>query len=422
MKQLYFVESIVPLGDERGQGQSVDVVLEVVHDDNSNQKQVADGPEYEFLHTGPLQHPMVEDINRPLEECHYVYFEGFKFTSGKDDTLAIKRRSQNSRYRRNIIKRSNETTKNGLPVCEEFSEKATVHSYHVNVGHGNCTFVLIQEDGRHELWVIDCGEIDYLQHRNHNDSIQESLKQISDKVGQPVENLKISRLMITHWHYDHISGIQRLIKDGHIDKNTIVIANMQYGFSSGCANDLLKELSSMKSICLEPTTAMTKIDHVKILYPSKRVRRHYTVYDTRSNYDIIDKVNDSSVIYSIEVAGRRMILPGDLEQKGWDTLTLNGTCCPALQNCDFFCISHHGSINGHIDIHCKHNPSCNILSCCKTNLQSAILMGRDGAYNGIFSKTVENAYKCILYSEKDQCKNPAKGFELDWASGKPNYF
>ena len=413
MKQLYFVESITSNPDTS----EVAIVLEKVGKENSQLNENDSNDEFE-LHEF-LQFPVLADSNRRLEESHYVYFENGSFTSGKDNPLAIERRKLNSKLRRKIIK-NNSIKQNELSPLPVFTEHAEVHSYHVNVGHGNCTFILIQENGSYELWVVDCGEHDYLERKNYRHNIDACLEDISEKLKIKLSDIRISRLLITNWHIHHISGINHLIKDKFVDSNTIVFANVHYGFSSKCANSLLGLIASMKNTCYEPTVALKGFPNIAILYPECRIRRQPNLRN--SGYRIVRNVNDSSVVYSIEMAGRRMIFPGDLEQDGWNHMTKLGKCCPSLQKCDFYCISHHGSITGHVNRPCMCNSGNDIISCCMKECSVAILMGRDRAYNGIFCPTVINDFASrIFYSGKDSSGRNARGFVLDWSSFTSRY-
>ena len=235
-----------------------------------------------------------------------------------------------------------------------------------------------------------------------------------------LSDIRISRLLITHWHFDHISGINHLIKDKFVDSNTIVFANVHYGFSSKCANTLLDIIKTNNITCYEPTVALTSFSNITILYPECRIRRQPNLKD--SGYRIVRDVNDSSVVYSIEIAGRRMIFPGDLEKDGWDHMTKLGKCCPSLQKCDFYCISHHGSITGHVNRPCMCNSGNDIISCCMKECSVAILMGRDRAYNGIFCPTVINDFASrIFYSGQASSGRNARGFVLDWSSFTSRY-
>ena len=106
-----------------------------------------------------------------------------------------------------------------------------------------------------------------------------------------------------------------------------------------------------------------------------------------------NEINNSSVLYQIILAGRSMLFPGDIETDGWDNVD---TCYPHMKQSDYYCISHHGSVNGHCRNICRHggfiyNP--HDVWTCAQNSKAQILMGRDKAFNGIFSQKVLIAWK-----------------------------
>jgi hypothetical protein len=112
-----------------------------------------------------------------------------------------------------------------------------------------------------------------------------------------------------------------------------------------------------------------------------------------------------------------MVFPGDLEQKGFENMSYAGKCNAALFRADYYVVSHHGSINGHPVLTCKNprQPIPTVLKCATHRLNKAILMGRNGAYSGIYSPVVENYWNtaCGLeYTEK------AKHYlEVEWNNG-----
>lgn len=61
-----------------------------------------------------------------------------------------------------------------------------------------------------------------------------------------------------------------------------------------------------------------------------------------------------------------------------------------MYDASFYMISHHGSITGHPAFACKYVSRLSPLDCAANKLEKAILMGRDGAYPGIYSKFVVN--------------------------------
>lgn len=144
-----------------------------------------------------------------------------------------------------------------------------------------------------------------------------------------------------------------------------------------------------------------------------------TVKNTSDDYRIVDRpVNDSSVVLKVNAGGKTMVFPGDLERGGFDKMTICKACSPILFGIDYYSISHHGSLNGHPDNACL-NPDPNHpgkpLDCISIRNLKAILMGRDGAYNGIYSPIVTSYWngRTALVKTED-----APHFvELEWGNG-----
>ena len=42
---------------------------------------------------------------------------------------------------------------------------STLYTYHVNVGHGNHTLIVFQSNNNTHIWMVDCSDFDYIQHR-----------------------------------------------------------------------------------------------------------------------------------------------------------------------------------------------------------------------------------------------------------------
>ena len=106
-----------------------------------------------------------------------------------------------------------------------------------------------------------------------------------------------------------------------------------------------------------------------------------------------------------------MLFTGDIETEGWENVS---TCMPNLCNTTYYCISHHGSITGHIRSNCMPANRCiTTLADCAELTSLQVLMGRDGAYKGVYSRKVLGDFKNIEETEKAQ-----KYFCLDWKTGK----
>ena len=73
------------------------------------------------------------------------------------------------------------------------------------------------------MWMVECSGGDFTNKHNYSTNLDACLNSIHNKfaVGQ------ISKLLITYPHYDHINGIEYLMKHGWIDANTEVWMNTQ---------------------------------------------------------------------------------------------------------------------------------------------------------------------------------------------------
>lgn len=413
--QLYFVESIrTPSNRREGNENLYNIVLEIVTPNLGRQEQFS-----EFRMVSMKSYPTLNNSSKYLREGYYVYYdeEARTFASAQNNKLALARRRENNNRRKAML-----SIGLSQEVERDWSEQTKVKSYHVNVGHGNCTILLLQSGFFYQIWMVDCGAIDITNGHNYYDNVQTCFHEIAKELNINIFKLTITKFFLTHWHYDHISGIQFLLRDGLINKQTIFYMNLYYAFSSKCANNLLKDLYKLKVECYEPTGNFSLIPSLKILYPECRIRRMATPYD--SNYHVVQKVNDSSVVYSVSIGGRTMVLPGDLELDGWNAMTLAHTCQQRPLCCtDYFCVSHHGSDNGHVDIDClgaSHYP--NVGTCLTQNIHRAIIMGRDGAYSGIYSPTVIQYWNNVIrYSEKDNMNKYCKAYVLDWFNAAESY-
>lgn len=297
-----------------------------------------------------------------------------------------------------------------------------VKSYHVNVGHGNCSLILTKYESGYDLWMVDCSTYDYLIRRDYSMDLLQCLKDIATDVNVDIHNLRISRFMLTHTHFDHYNGLLYLKKQGVIDGTTLMYINLHYDCASPVWSAILKDLKAMKCRFIEPVSGNVRPGIIEIYHPECRLYKDVRSVPAvvKTPFRVVSKVNNASVVYGINLIGRIMVLPGDLEQQGFEEMSRHKTCSPFLYNSCFYIVSHHGSINGHPAIPCM-NPYPNQprrpLDCMSRRNSRVILMGRNGAYPGIYSPLVENYWKrlCggLFYTEK-----APHYLELDWISGK----
>ncbi len=264
-----------------------------------------------------------------------------------------------------------------------------VHSYHVNVGHGNCTFIVFQINGEYQMWAVDCSGIDFLKRNNNAQYVLNVDKCLADIKAQYHID-EISVLMVTHLHYDHINGIDYLIRNGYINSNTKVWMNILYPCKMATYNKILSKLLSLKCRFTIPVSSNSLTPNMEIKYPDKN-------FDV-SNPPPCNHINNASVLFLVRLMGKSMLFTGDLETQAWPGVK------SIPDSIDYYCISHHGSYNGR-----PHDVKyINQFNKCRCK----ILMGRDGAYSGIFCKTVLKEFSNIKITSPD-----ITYLELDWETG-----
>lgn len=433
MKTLYFIESINLIQpyaeEERTLGSSSPVFSICLEDINMSKEIVARNTQERF--NGENNERGYDDIYRTIEipkirmkldtgtslyEGMFVYLEEendiLRFTSGRGDDIAKEHIRENSRLRHQLF-RDNSYLDN---IADDFDyAHAQIKSYHVNVGNGNCTFVLFIDRDSYRLWMVDCGMTDVKNRRNYSVNIDIVIGQIARDIKCDVSNVHIHRFLLTHWHADHYNGMIYMLQRGWLDSQTIFVMNLYYSCPTPCANQILYQLDRMNVRCYEPQVSL-RLNNCSILHPNLRIGRWN---NARLNMIGVRKVNDSSVVYSINGVGKSMIFSGDLEKKGFDRMTKARTCRCWLHTSTYYCVSHHASLTGHIDIPCLSGSLPTVLDCVLHNLKYAIAMGRDGAYDGIYdAQVIQDFGNRIIYSERDKSGNKTRGVALEWNSGK----
>lgn len=318
-------------------------------------------------------------IQNQILQGEFVYFDGEGFQTAENDPTSIMYTELNRQLARLIG-----YTNYGIQPEEVSDNISDVYSYHVNVGHGNCSIIVFGENGRYNMWMIDCSVFDFTNRHNYSANLDICMNDINNKFGIG----KISKLLITHLHYDHINGIEYLIKNGWIDKDTEVWMNTQYPWKQPTYNRILIQLNALGTKFIDPVVA-NSTRHINILYPNIS----YNMKNIAPN----NNINNASVLYQICLNGCKMLFTGDIETEGWEKVN---SCYPHLNKSKYYCISHHGSITGHLRNNCvgfgKH---INTLADCANSTKLQLLMGRDHAYKGIFSQRVNSEFHDIVKTE-----------------------
>ena len=187
----------------------------------------------------------------PIKEGYYVYYhenENLPFTYGNRSPFA-KRMFQKyyaflETLSKSFIVPDNSNDDQLINLLQK-SDRLHVLSYHVNVGHGNCSFILILVGGEYRLWAVDCSIKD--SKGTYRGNLNACLDEIACCAGvKDWHRLHISRFFLTHLHDDHFNGMEDLIDNGIIDANTICYINWYYQMASPVFISIMNKLSKIR--------------------------------------------------------------------------------------------------------------------------------------------------------------------------------
>lgn len=330
-----------------------------------------------------------------ISEGEYVYYEDGICHLSEDNSVSQMYGALNKELSSSIRFKSSANQPDEIK-----KEVKEVYSYHVNIGHGNCSIVVFRYKKKWMMWMVDCSILDMITKKYYKNNLMDCLCEIKEKY--QVE--KISKLLITHLHYDHINGIEFLIDKHYIDKNTEVWMNTQYPWKMKTYNRILIKLIDLGVRFIDPDVH-NSTTNINIIYPENSFNLN--------NKAPKNRINNSSVLYQICFNNEKMLFTGDIEIEGWNQVN---RCLPSLQDSTYYCIAHHGSITGHIRSKCKYKH-VRTLADCASDTKAQILMGRDGAYSGLYSKKVLNDFENIL----DVGNKNIKYYKIDWGKNIVSY-
>lgn len=361
-----------------------------------------------------------------IKEGWYVYYdEGAQIPFSYGNNTAYARRQ--FREFKSIIEhlaQNNITEESGenRSLLERFSFDLGIDivSYHVNVGHGNCSLILIRSNVEFQIWMVDCSLSERRKGNRFAPNLEACFKEIKKRLGKRDEEpLIINRFFLTHPHCDHYAGVEYLVNQGYINDTTLCYWNIYYHMAGARYIQVLKALQKANAKFIEPISG-NSTEAIRYLYPECRIfRSRGTVGRYQSKHRIVNRVNNCSTVIRFLLGKKKMVFPGDLELDGFDQMTKRSTCSPELFRINYYAISHHGSANGHPVNPCmspagNHPPTP--LYCISYCITKAILMGRNGAYNGIYDPGVIDYWtkcnNCLVYVEQ-----APHYVELEWGSG-----
>ncbi len=373
------------------------------------------------------------DVIKDYTEGQFVYMRRnkkgeIKLSKGIKDTRARQHIMTNNRLRAQIALGSTAPE----PTDFKLSENEQVFSYHVNVGHGNCSFIVIDSLHGTKIWCVDSSEWDYLSKKSYRSNIEECLTYISEKFN--IKDIKIEKFFLTHPHYDHFSGFIYLIKK-YASKYAEFWINPYYSFSSTSYNKLLHVLNSClrsRTLKIIESYPWNNTPNISILNENQLILRSKPTGGSTSfkklvasgklassnPYTVQKNVNNSSIIYHFKFGDKSILFPGDIEDLGWKNIK---NCMPYLSRANYYCLSHHGSMNGHIRSSCPAKRPINDVRLCSPLVDVLFIQGRDGAYPGIINKKLLSDFKIthplkhIYRTDQDPSKrSDPLFFEITW--------
>lgn len=430
MKKLYFIDSI-HIGTEPeinllGVEMEPEVAVSLISlgEDERERENEDNAPIMVMLQRSQLQY---DRRGGDIREGWYVYYndtpkEGeLYFSYASNTNLAQEQIRLNDSLRRQLLTASNGFTDAiSDDDIQKLLYKSDVYSYHVNVGHGNCSLILIKNDAGSQIWMVDCSIHEKhnkkVRYENHQAALDACINQMAHDADFDAQQMHIDRFFLTHMHYDHYNGMRYLIDRGYINQSTICYINLNYQMASKNLNTILQRMANRGiNRIVEPLTSNSN-PAIQILYPEIPICRSKGT--SIGNCRIEKNVNNSSSVIRFNLGKHTMVCPGDIEQDGLKVMT-SYLPYPPYSFADIFAVSHHGSINGHAVNMPKLAPP--FLWKGKQMPWYTLVMGRDGAYNGIFSSKVMGDFNTVSHLISTDIRSTGRNMSfvmIDWQSGK----
>ena len=247
----------------------------------------------------------------------------------------------------------------------------------LNVEHGFAAYV-IADDGT--ALLFDCGR---------------------SGICQPSEVLRrqgirtVRRLFITNYDEDHIADLQNVRQNFDVriltrnpSLNAQQLRNLKQPHITPAMACLLEMIETYTNAVPDGELLLESV-HAEFFYNS---------------YPEFNETNDLSLLIFLQIMGRRFVLSGDLERRGWLALLDNGRVRELLSLTDVFVASHHGRESGYcreVFDHCR--PSLIVMSDgpIKYNTQTMAGAYAEHASGEWFTVNGERQWRKVVTTRKD---------------------
>lgn len=182
-------------------------------------------------------------------------------------------------------------------------------------------------------------------------------------------------------------GMFYLFEHNYLRDNSIIYINPFWKCASSTMLEIEEIIMKRQIKCVEPHVSRSIHGTLDILYPEVHITNQDNGFRNKDGISFrrTSRANDASSVYALSIAGKEMIFTGDLELNGFGWLSKLPDFSRHLRGCNYFCISHHGSINGHPTGYCHSiRKGITMAWLIRNNETCSILMGRDKAYPGIY--------------------------------------
>ena len=117
-----------------------------------------------------------------IKEGKFVYLKQennkLLLINANNDKRAKQQILKNNKYRGNLIKKYSKLEKKDDALI------SNIYSYHINVGHGNCSIIVFKESDTYKIWMIDCSIYDFINKRSYKSNIEQSIIHILYEIGR----------------------------------------------------------------------------------------------------------------------------------------------------------------------------------------------------------------------------------------------